>query len=262
MVGLAPRMPAGVQRRDQPLAVQTAQHLRHARRQVVVEQHRAGVEALHPQPAAMAHQRFKRQGGAVGQLQSGRRGDLGEQAAEAHLQPGEAQDRHQLGHVLQVELVAGVVFGNQQHPPRVGADALDRRLRGLHAQRQEGLVEIVEAAGKQVEVHRRQLEAGIAQIGGAIERRMSLQPAAAKPLLDGGALVEKMALQLKQGAGQGRGQVRNHAVDSPGTGARRRGWFFRRILHPRRALPSAGMPRVQPCGMPRELATKPLRSMR
>jgi hypothetical protein len=44
------------------------------------------------------------------------------------------------------------------------ADLLHRRHRGVHAQRQEFGIEVVEAAGKEVRVDRGQLEAAVAQV--------------------------------------------------------------------------------------------------
>jgi hypothetical protein len=147
---------------------------------------------------------------------------VGQQAADAHVEPGQAQDRHQLGDVLQVELVAGVVLGDQQQLAGVRADALDRRLRRLHAQRHEGVVEVVEAAREQVEVDRRELEAGVAQVGRAVEGWHVVLPLVTKPALDLGGVVEELALELQQGAGKRGGEVRNHECLSREGGATRR----------------------------------------
>ncbi len=101
----------------------------------------------------------------------------------------------------------------------------DGGLGGLDAQRHEGVVEIVEAAGKQVGVHRRQLEARVAQVGGAVERRHVVLPLGAEPLFDVAGIVEELALELEQGAGERGGEVRNHGLDvsREGAAARRAG---------------------------------------
>lgn len=214
VLGLAARMPACVQRRDQPLLVQALEHRRNPRRQVVVEQHRAGAETVQADAAAAAPQRLQRQRGAVGQLDHARLGDLGQQAADAHFQSGQAQDGHQLGHILQVELVAGVVLGDQQQLAGVGADALDRDLGGLHAQWHEGVVEVVEAAREQVQVDRRELEARVAQVGRAVEGRHVVLPLGAEPLFDVAGVVEELALQFEQRPGECGGEVRNHGLST------------------------------------------------
>jgi hypothetical protein len=155
--------------------------------QVVVEQHGAGIEVFQPQAAALAAdalQRFQHQLLPVGQVERGGFGDLRQQAADAHVQPGVVQDGCQARDVHQVELVARVVLRHQQEVPRLGADLLDRRHGGLHAQRQEGRIQVVEAAGEQVGIDRRQLEAGIAQVDRAVKRRRVLQPLRAQPPLD------------------------------------------------------------------------------
>ena len=74
---------------------------------------------------------------AVRQFQRGRLRDLRQQRTDAHIQPGLAQDARQLLQVLQIELVARVVFRNQQHAARFRADLFHRALHGMHAQRNE-----------------------------------------------------------------------------------------------------------------------------
>jgi hypothetical protein len=157
------------------------------------------------------------------QLDHGGRGDLGQQAAEAHLEAGEAQDGHQLGHVLQVELVAGVVLGHQQDGAGAHADALDGGLGGLHAEGQEGVVEVVEAAREEVEVDRGELEAGVAQVGRAVEGRHVLLPLGAHPALDGTGVVEEVAFELQQGAGERGGEMGNHGTSRTVLGGRASG---------------------------------------
>jgi hypothetical protein len=111
----------------------------------------------------------------------------GDQAAEAHRQAGLADDVGQGRHVLQIEQVARVVLRNDQETPRVAAHIFSTAMLGrLHRQGQEIPVQVVEAAGEQVGVHRRQLEAGIAQVHRAVERRVVLHPLPAEPVLDVG----------------------------------------------------------------------------
>ena len=103
--------------------------------------------------------------------------------------------------VLQVERVARVVLGHEQHAARVGTDALDRGLDRLHAQRQERRIEVVEAAGKEVGVDGRELEAGVAQVDRRVERHRVLLPLGAQPALDVRHPVEEALLELEQRAG-------------------------------------------------------------
>ena len=187
MLRLAPRGPARVQRRQHGL-LQVLQNVRHAGGQVVVEQHHAGIEIVQPRRLPLRMQRLQRQRAAVGQLQRAWAAVIsGSRLPMRTLIPACLQDGDELRHVLQVELVARVVLRNQQHAARFRADFFDRALRRLHAQRQEIRVEVVEAAGKQVGVHRRQLEAAVAQIHRGIERRRVFQPLRAEPVLDGRA---------------------------------------------------------------------------
>ena len=80
----------------------------------------------------------------------GRRLDLRDQRADPHLEARLPQDGSQLRDVLQVELVAGVVLGDEQEPARVRTDPLDRRHRRLHRERQELRVQVVEPPGKRL----------------------------------------------------------------------------------------------------------------
>jgi hypothetical protein len=102
-----------------------------------------------------------------------------------------------LGDVLQIEQVACVVLRDQQQATGFRAKFLDCRHRRLHAQGQEGRVQVVEASGKEVGVHRRQLEAGIAQVGRGVEGRCVLVPLRAQPALDLRRGVEEAALKFE-----------------------------------------------------------------
>ena len=111
--------------------------------------------------------------------------------------PGVTQDQRQLCHVLQIELVARVVLRDEQHAARLRADLLDGALRGLHAQRQEIRIEVVEAAGEQIGIHRRQLETAVAQVDRGVERDGVFQPLRAEPALDVVLFAEEALLQTR-----------------------------------------------------------------
>jgi len=87
---------------------------------------------------------------------------------------------------------------------------LDRAHGGMHAQGHEVGVEVVETAGEQVGVDRRQLEAGIAQVHGGVERRPLFLPLLAEPVLDGRLRIHDALFQLQQRAGEGGGQMGYH----------------------------------------------------
>ena len=210
MIGFPPHGPAGMERRQHELLVEVAQDFRNACRKIVVEQDGARVETIESEAIFRADQRFEQQALAVRQFDRRRPGDFREQRAKADVQPGLAQDGGDLRDVLQVEQVARVVFRNQQQIARVRADLFDGDHRCLHAKRQKSGVQVVEAAGKQVGVDRRQLEAGIAQVARRIEGWRVLLPLRAQPLLDLRAAVEEAALEFEQGAGEGGRQVGNH----------------------------------------------------
>ena len=140
-------VPASLERRRDGL-VDIAQHRRRAGGQVVVEQHHAGVEVGEPDPASVANDRLQREDAAGRQLERRRLGEPWHQRADAHAHSGLREDVAQRLDVLQVERVARVILGNEQHAARVRAHALDGRLDRLHAKRQESGIEVVETAGK------------------------------------------------------------------------------------------------------------------
>jgi hypothetical protein len=113
---------------------------------------------------------------------------------------------------LQIEQIARVILRYQQHPPRFGAYLLHRALHGLHTQRQEIGIEIIEATGKQIGVDGREFETAVAQIDRSIERHGMLQPLRAQPMLGGRHGGQQSSLQIEQGAGQGGGEMRNHVI--------------------------------------------------
>ena len=218
MVGLAAHRPTGVERRKDELLVQVAQDIRDSGREIVVEQDGAGVEAVEPEAGWRADQRFEQEGLAVGECYRRRGGDLREQRAEPDVEAGLAQDGGDLGDVLQVELVARVAFRDQEKIARIRTDLLDRHHRRVHAKRQEGRIQVVEAAGEEVGVDRRQLEAGVAQVARRIEGRGVLLPLAAQPVFDLRAAFQELAFEFEQGAGEGGCQVWNHGAVSKSRG--------------------------------------------
>ena len=154
-----------------------------------------------------------------GQIDRRRRGQFRDERAQAHAHPRLAQDVLQRLDVLQVERVARVILGHEQHAARIGTDALDRRLDRLHAQRQERRIEVVEAAGKEIRVDRRELEAGVAQVDGRIERHRVLLPLRAYPALDIGHPVEDALLEVQQRSGKRSGEMGNHGGSENGRGS-------------------------------------------
>mmetsp|Transcript_59389 Transcript_59389/g.140279 ORF Transcript_59389/g.140279 Transcript_59389/m.140279 type:complete len:1259 (-) Transcript_59389:615-4391(-) len=210
MLALAPHAPAGVQRRQQVLLMQAHQLRRRAAGQVVVEQDGAGVEALERQAAALAHQRLDHQRVAVGHAQLGGRADAAVQRAEAHVQPGLGEHARQRREVLQIEAALRPAVGDDQQIARLRAELLDRRHGRLHGLRQHLRRQVVEAAGEEVGVHRRELEAGIAQVHAGIERRRVFHPFEPEPAFGGRHGFEDAGLQLVDRAGQGGDEVGNH----------------------------------------------------
>ena len=208
MLALAPHRPTGVQGRQHDL-LEVLEDFRQPGRQIVIQQHDAGIEPVDTEPVAVALERFEAQFFAVRQFDVGRRRNFRQQGADAYYHAGVAQDFLQGDDVLQVKRVARVVFRYQQHAARIGADFFDCRHRGLNAQRIEFGIEVVEAAGIQVGVDGGQLEAAVAQIHRCIERRGVFLPLGAKPMLDLGHGLEDVALKIEQWAGEGRGEVRN-----------------------------------------------------
>ena len=99
--------------------------------------------------------------------------------------------------------------GTSSAPRASGTDLFDRAHHRLHAQRVEFRVQVVEAARKQVGVHGRELEAGVAQIRRGVERDGVFLPLAAEPVLDVGHGLQDAALQIGQGAGQCSGKAGN-----------------------------------------------------
>jgi hypothetical protein len=130
--------------------------------------------------------------------------------------------------VLEVERIARVILGNEEHAARVGAHALDRCLDRLHAQRKKCRIQVVEAAGEEIRVDGRELESRVAQIDGRIERNRVLLPLRAYPALDIGHPLDDALLELLQRAGEGSREVGNHGggecrgIDCSGSPAHRR----------------------------------------
>jgi len=212
VVGLAAHGPAGVQRRQHDLVAQALQDGRDASRQVVVEQDGTGVEAVQAEPVGGADERFEEQALAVGQVDVCRLVDFRQQGADPDSQAGLLEDGGNLRDVLQVELVARVVFRDEQQAAGFRTELLDGAHRCLHAERQEGRVQVIEAAGKQVGIDRCQLEAGIAQVARCVEGWRVFLPLAAQPVFDLRTGREEAAFQFEERPGQGGGEVRNHGL--------------------------------------------------
>ena len=94
----------------------------------------------------------------------GRGSDFRRQRPEPDFQPRLTQHVDDLRHILQIELVARVVFRNEQEAFGLRAEFFDRAHRCLHAQRQKCRIEVIEPPRKKIGIDRRQLETGIAQI--------------------------------------------------------------------------------------------------
>ena len=159
---------------------------------------------------AVAHDRLERQRAPARQIDGRRLPEIRDERAQANAHPRLAQDVLQRLDVLQIERVARVILGNEEHAARVGAHALDRRLDRLHAQRKERRIQVVEAAGEEIGIDRRELESRVAQIDGRIERHRVLLPLRAYPALDIGHPVENALLELLQRAGEGGREMGNH----------------------------------------------------
>jgi len=114
-----------------------------------------------------------------------------------------------------------VVFGNEQHAPRIRAHAFDGRLHGLHAKRHERGVQVIEAAGEEVRVDRRELEAGVANVDRGVERNGMLLPVRPEPALDVGHAVEDAPLEVLQRAGQRGREAGDHYGEPVAKGDRR-----------------------------------------
>ena len=206
---LLPVEPAGGERRCHRL-VDVLQHGRRPRGQVVVEEHHAGIEIGEADAPARAHDRLQREAAPRGERNGRGLGESRDQRAKTHAHARLREDVAQRVDVLQIERVARVILGDEQHAARVGAHALDRGLDRLHAQRQEGGIQIVEAAREKVRVDRGELEAGVAEIDGRIERHRVLLPLRAQPPLDVRHPVEKALLELEQRSGKRGGEMGNH----------------------------------------------------
>jgi hypothetical protein len=98
----------------------------------------------------------------------------------------------------------------RQQVLRFRTDLLDRRHRRLDGERQHLGGQVVEAAGEQVGVDRRQLEAGVPQVDRGVERRRVLHPLEPEPALDRRQRLEHALLQFVDRTGEGGDEVGNH----------------------------------------------------
>ena len=88
---------------------------------------------------------------------------------------------------------------SEDEADRLGAVALHGGLDGLDTQRGHGRVQVVETGGEEVGVDRGDLESGVAQVYGAVERRRRPTPLGTQPSLNGGLTVQEMGFQGQQG---------------------------------------------------------------
>ena len=123
-----------MQRRHDGL-LDALENIRHACRQIVVQQHRAGIKIGQAHAITFADQGLQREPPAARQLQRGGLGDLRNQRTDAHDQPGLAQDVREHRHVLQIEGITRVVLRHQQQTLRIRADFFHRAHRRMHRQR-------------------------------------------------------------------------------------------------------------------------------
>ena len=201
MLRLEPRMPACFQRGRDGL-INALENRRDAGRQIVVEQHHAGPEITHADFVAVTLNGLKHQFASRNiQLDRGRFLDLRDQGADAQVITGGLDHVCQISHVLQIEAVACVILRNQQDTGTGLVRALDGGLDRLRADRLELRVQIVEAARKQVGVHRGQFEAGIAQISGAVKGWRRLHPLLTKPGFNICAACDQLLFKTKQRRG-------------------------------------------------------------
>ena len=168
---------------------------RQAAREIVVQQHQAGIEIGHADPITVADERLELQMRRGAAFKRRRRGQVRPQAADTHLEAGLRHQAGERAQAVQIVGVAGMAFGNDQDPAGAGATALDGLAHGLDTQRMAVRRQIVEAGRKQVGVDGRKLEAGIAQIDRGIERRPGVLPLTPKPVFDRALLGEQRGLQ-------------------------------------------------------------------
>ena len=136
VIGFAPRRPAGMERRNDRLFVQIFQDVRNPGRQIVVEQDGVRVEIPEYQATPLgagAQQGLQHQALAIGKGNRRRGRDLGQQAADAHVEARPSQNHGQLQHVLQIERVASVALRNQEQLAGTRAVLLDGRHDGRRA---------------------------------------------------------------------------------------------------------------------------------
>ena len=218
---LAAHMPASMQRRQQQLPLQVFEDARDAGAEVIVDQDGAGIEVPQPDPVAAPEQRLQSECAPIRQRQRRGLGDVRVKGAYPYLQTSVAQDALQLRHVLQVEAIAGVVFRHQQQPAGLRRSPLQRQACGLRRRRQHLGREVVPAAGIQVGVHGRELEARVADVHRAVEDRGVLRPLQAEPALDRRRRVQNVLTKFRGGAVQRREEMGNH--DDNLCGSRSRG---------------------------------------
>ena len=122
------------------------------------------------------------------------------------------KDQHQTLYVGQIKRIARVLLRNQQQVLGFGANLLDRGHRGLYGQRQHLFGQVIEPAGEEIGVDRRQLESRIAHVHRRVKRRGVLHPFEAKPALDSGHGFQDALLEIIDGPGERGDEMGNHGV--------------------------------------------------
>jgi hypothetical protein len=218
MLALAACGPARMQWRELVLLVDLLQNARNARTEIVVQQNGARVKIFQTQTALGPDDGLQGHFFTGRQLDGGGFFDRRIDGSHAHVQPSHVENSPKLCHVGEVGRAAGLVLGNQQQVPSFGANFLNRGHGRLDCQWQHLGSQVFPAAGKQIGVDRRQLEASISNINRAIEGWRVLHPLQAEPTLDGGGGVQHALLQFIDGAVECGDEMWNHAALCSGIG--------------------------------------------
>ena len=189
-------------------------------RQVVVQQDGAGIEVLQPQAAPAAHHRLEQhRARRLGQGDRRRLLDARGRSSRCARSARPCGRCASAVHVAQVEGVAGV----RSRGSAAGSSPRGRSSRSPPsppappAAASPG-VRLFQPPGIQVGVHRRQLEAGVAHVDRAVERRRVLHPFEPEPALDGRHRLEDALLEFVDRAGQGGDEMGNHGGHRAGGG--------------------------------------------
>ena len=168
-----------------------------------------GSKFFSPRRRWLRDQRLDGQRVAAGQRQLGRRGDLGVERAQAHVQPGLREDLHQPRDIGQIEHVAGG-FRESAAGSSPGTDLLDRGHRRLHRQRQDPRTS--GCSSRRERDWCRPARAGTRHCARPPRRRAAgvLHPLQAEPALDRRHRVQHARFQFVDRAVQGGDEMGNH----------------------------------------------------